>query len=70
MQRNRVLIVGAQVVFAAAVIGFAAWTLSDQWSAVRGAGPLLAPRWGPIAASCLPVLLAYGILIQTFCFAF
>ena len=62
--RRRVFL-AIQVVVAAAVVWFAAGTITEQWRRTREAGFGFEPRWWLIAASGLIVLGTYALLIQT-----
>jgi glycosyltransferase 2 family protein len=54
-----------QLVFAAAVLWFAARTIDAQWEQARAAGFGFAPRWSFVLLSALIVLLTYALLIET-----
>ena len=54
----------AQLVFAAAVVWFAARTLARQWREVDQQSLTFDPRWGPILLSCVIVLSTYALLIE------
>ena len=62
---RRKLVVLAQLILAAIVLAFAALAIARQWDDVRGAALEATPRWGIIVVSVLPVLAAYGLLVQT-----
>ena len=64
MRRNSWFL-ALQLVFAAAVLWFAAHTIAAQWEKARAAGFDFEPRWGFIVLSALIVFLTYALLIET-----
>jgi glycosyltransferase 2 family protein len=63
MQR-RTLWIAAQALFIAAALWFAGRALTQQWAAVHDRLATVRPSWGLVFLSCVPVLLAYALLIQ------
>lgn len=59
------LLVGLQVAFAIAVLWFAGATLARQWGQAGASLRAIDLHWGPIALSCVLVLVSYAVLIQT-----
>jgi hypothetical protein len=64
-KRGHPAVIALQVVFAAAVLWYAGLELAKQWGSVGESLKAIDIRWRFVAASCLLVLAAYGILIQT-----
>src|SRR5262245_54062802 len=62
--RRKPVWIAVQVVFVAAAVWFAGRALSQQWTAVRDRLATVRPSWGLIVLSCVPVLIAYAVLIQ------
>lgn len=62
---RRAAVVAAQLAIFAVVIWFAGRTLAGQWGAVRAAGHNVHLRWTFLVGSCLAVLAAYAVLIQS-----
>lgn len=62
-KRRFVLLV--QILFVAAVVGYAGHALTDQWGAMREHAASLSPRWGLVALSGVLVLAAYALLVAT-----
>jgi hypothetical protein len=61
---RRTLWIAAQALFIAAALWFAGRALTQQWTAVRDRLATVHPSWGLLLLSCVPVLLAYALLIQ------
>jgi hypothetical protein len=62
---RKFILVALQIVFAAAVLVFAGSALVRQWDDAGRSLRAIELRWSLIAGSCLLVLAAYGVLIQT-----
>lgn len=62
-RRHLVLLV--QLLFVAAVVGYAGRALVEQWGAMQRHAASLDPSWGLVALSGLLVLAAYALLIAT-----
>ena len=62
---NKKIVVAAQVGFAAVAVWYVGAAVAHQWSAVGQSARGVHARWGGLSASCLLVLLAYALLIQT-----
>ncbi|HUF64444.1 MAG TPA: lysylphosphatidylglycerol synthase domain-containing protein [Gemmatimonadaceae bacterium] len=65
MSRGRSLWLAAQWVFAAAVIWYAARSLTGQWAEVGSTLRSIRPMWGYIATASLLVLFTYALLIES-----
>ncbi|HUF26263.1 MAG TPA: hypothetical protein VMM18_04685 [Gemmatimonadaceae bacterium] len=63
--RRRELFLAAQILFGAAVLGFAGVAIAGQWGELRAQQITIEPHWGALALSALLVLAAYALLIQT-----
>ena len=59
------VVIGIQVAFATAVLWYAGRELVQQWDQAAASLRAIEVRWSLVAASCLLVLTAYGVLIQT-----
>jgi glycosyltransferase 2 family protein len=55
----------AQIALVLAIVWFTIDRLRGQWDDVAATAAGLQPRWGLVLASCVVVLLTYGVLIQT-----
>ena len=55
---------GVQVVFVVAAVWFAGYALWSQWGSVRTLLVTTHPAWGRLVLSCIPVLVAYAMLIE------
>jgi len=62
--RRRIFLV-VQLAFAAAVLGFAAGTIADQWKKAQSAGFGFRPNWALVALSAVVVFGTYALLIET-----
>jgi hypothetical protein len=65
---RRKVLVAVQLLFAAAIVWFSAARIYQQWLAARSSGFGFAPRWSLIVLSCVVVLVAYAVLIETWRF--
>jgi glycosyltransferase 2 family protein len=63
-RRNK-LWIAAQLVVTAVILWFVGAQLAHQWREFRGNPIVVHPRWGMIALSCVIVLAAYAVLIET-----
>jgi uncharacterized membrane protein YbhN (UPF0104 family) len=63
-RRNR-LWIAAQLIVTAIIFWYVGQKLVDQWREFRGAPIEVHPRWGAIVLSCVIVLVAYAVLIET-----
>lgn len=65
MTDRKALRVGAQLLFAAAVLWFGGRALLGQWSDVRALRATLVTDWSEVATASLLVLASYAVLIAT-----
>jgi glycosyltransferase 2 family protein len=63
--RRRKLWIAAQLVITAIIVWYVGKRLVDQWREFRGTPIEVHPRWTLIALSCVIVLVAYAVLIET-----